>query len=646
MNKLSFHIFFILALLFCNTSTAIDKKYIDSLKGVIDTAKQEKDRMWCLYSLTYEHGYFNPTRGLVYGNILQREAEATNTPKYKFYAYNAKANCFEAMMNYDSTLYYTTLSYELYRDSSNSKNKHVALANLASIHKKMGHYYLALQLTVRADSIVKSLPNRNPRAYAFTCELFLRMNNIKKARESINIGIEEYWKTIDKTQLDYFDGILNSYLGLTMSREGKHDSAIITLKRALSILKKETDTVALSEATLFLGEAYFKNKNYDLSASQYRLAASYYENLKNALYQNFYLIHELRSKIYANNYDNSVLAKELEKVIAALTITPSSYEIRLDLYSLLSDCYEKLGDYKLALKYSRLFDDLRKEVLDSENLLQYLEYQRSYENLNRENKIQQLNQLNLNNSLKLENKNLQLNRYIIIVISLLLLFFVSLFLFIQITKKNKALMQAKSDLQIKEANEKERIRISREMHDDIGAGLTQITLMSQHLQQQTNSNEANNIADVSRRMVTNMSEIIWSLNSEYNTLNDLFSYAREQLNGFLDYATIHYKIDFEDTKQPILLSNEQKRNIFLIIKEIVNNAVKYSEANELIIKADYDKNKLNITIKDDGKGFDIATAQKGNGLKNIKQRIAEINGLVECISAINKGTLYKIEIPL
>lgn len=645
MNKLSFHIFFILALLFCNTSTAIDKKYIDSLKGVIDTAKQEKDRMWCLYSLTYEHGYFNPTRGLVYGNILQREAEATNTPKYKFYAYNAKANCFEAMMNYDSTLYYTTLSYELYRDSSNSKNKHVALANLASIHKKMGHYYLALQLTVRADSIVKSLPNRNPRAYAFTCELFLRMNNIKKARESINIGIEEYWKTIDKTQLDYFDGILNSYLGLTMSREGKHDSAIITLKRALSILKKETDTVALSEATLFLGEAYFKNKNYDLSASQYRLAASYYENLKNALYQNFYLIHELRSKIYANNYDNSVLAKELEKVITALTITPSSYEIRLDLYSLLSDCYEKLGDYKLALKYSRLFDDLRKEVLDSENLLQYLEYQRSYENLNRENKIQQLNQLNLNNSLKLENKNLQLNRYIIIVISLLLLFLLSLFLFIQITKKNKALMQAKSDLQIKEANEKERIRISREMHDDIGAGLTQIVLMSDYLKTTSNSREANNIADTSRKIVANMSEIIWSLNTEYKSLNDLFSYLREQLHKLLEYTSFDYSINFTDIDKDVILSSSQKRNIFLAVKEAVNNAVKYSEASSLIINSTYQNSLLVITIIDNGKGFDVHSVEKGNGLRNIKRRMEEMGAMVEFISKLNIGTTIKLTVP-
>lgn len=645
MNKLSFHIFFIVALLFGNTSKAIDTKYIDSLKRVIDTAKQEKDRMWCLYSLTYEHGYFNPIRGLVFGNILQREAEAINISKYKFYAYNAKANCFEAMMNYDSTLYYTTLSYELYRDSSNSKNKHVALVNLASIHKKMGHYYLALKFTIKADSIVKSLPSRNPRAYAFTCELFLRMNNIKKARESISIGIEEYRKTVDKIQLDYFDGILNSYLGLTMSREGKHDSAIITLKRALSILKKDIDAVALSEATLFLGEAYFNNRNYDLAATQYKLAAGFYGKLNNTLYQNFYLIHELRSKIYSSNYNNSSLAKDLDKAIAALTITPSSYEIRLDLYSLLSDCYEKLGDYKLALRYSRLYDDLRKEVLDSENSLQYLEYQKSYENLNRENKIQQLNQLNLNNSLKLENKNLQLNRYIIIVISLLLLFFVSLLLFIQITKKNKALMQAKSELQIKEANERERIRISREMHDDIGAGLTQIALMSDYLKTTNNSKEANSIANTSRRIVANMSEIIWSLNTEYKTLNDLFSYLREQLHLLLEYTSLNYNINFADINEEVILSSNQKRNIFLAVKEAVNNAVKYSEAKYLEINSTYQEKLLIITIMDDGKGFDIQTIAKGNGLKNMKKRMEEMNATIEFVSTLNKGTTVQFTIP-
>lgn len=639
MAKLKLIILLISVSFFYKKSIAIDKKYIDSVKHVLDTTKSQKNRMYCLYILTYEHGLFDPQKGLQYGNILQREAEASNNPVFRFYAYNGKANCFETTMSYDSMLYYTSLSYELYRNSKETNFKQVALSNLATIHRKMGHYNLALQFAAKADSLVKE-NKHNPRRYGERCILFLRINNLKKARECINIGLEEYRKSTDPKQLDYFEGILTSHLGLTMSRQGENDSAILTLKKSISILKKETDTVALAEATTFMGEALYKAKSHEQSASYYHLASDYYGRLHNKSTQNFLLIHELRSKASSNNYRKEDIVTALEKAISNIVITQSSNEIRLDLYTLLSDCYEKVGEYKLSLKYSRLYDDLYKNVLDNENRLQFLDFQKSFDFLNSENKISQLNQLNANNSLKLENKNLQVNRYIIIVISLLLLFLVSWILFIQITKKNKALMQAKSELQIREANEKERNRISREMHDDIGARLTQITLMGEHLKTTTNKYEAEAITETSRKIVSSMGEIIWSLNSEYKTLNDLFNYLREQLNKLLEYSNFDYGIHFPDVNESIELSNQQRRNIVLAVKETVNNSVKYSQAKTLSINAALEKNTLTIKIKDDGAGFDVNKVYSGNGLKNIKQRIEEIGGSVQVESIINKGTSY------
>ncbi len=142
-----------------------------------------------------------------------------------------------------------------------------------------------------------------------------------------------------------------------------------------------------------------------------------------------------------------------------------------------------------------------------------------------------------------------------------------------------------------------------------------------------------------------MSEIIWSLNTEYKTLNDLFSYLREQLHLLFEYTSLNYSINFADINEEVILSSNQKRNIFLAVKEAVNNAVKYSEAKYLEINSTYQEKLLIITIMDDGKGFDIQTIAKGNGLKNMKKRMEEMNATVEFVSTLNKGTTVQFTIP-
>ena len=195
--------------------------------------------------------------------------------------------------------------------------------------------------------------------------------------------------------------------------------------------------------------------------------------------------------------------------------------------------------------------------------------------------------------------------------------------------------------------DKERIRISREMHDDIGAGLTQISMMSESLKNKQNTkNELEAIANTSRKLVSSMSEIIWSLNSENKTLQQLFSYLREQISSLLEYSDIDYRINFPEIKEEIILSNEQLRNILLSIKEVVNNAAKYSKATSINIDSQIDSNNLTFSVTDNGIGFNVDIVKKGNGLKNIKSRIGEMGGEVILNSQHNIGTKYQITIPL
>jgi signal transduction histidine kinase/ligand-binding sensor domain-containing protein len=206
-----------------------------------------------------------------------------------------------------------------------------------------------------------------------------------------------------------------------------------------------------------------------------------------------------------------------------------------------------------------------------------------------------------------------------------------------------------AELEKQKEIDKERQRISREMHDDIGAGLTQITLMTESVKQKAGihkQKELDDIAGTSRKLVGNMSEIIWSLNPENKTINHLMAYLREQLNKLLEYAGLEYSILLPESNKDILLTNEQRRNILLATKEIVNNVIKHSHAKLVIVKSFIDNNRLSFEIGDDGKGFDLSKKYSGNGLHNIRHRVEELKGNLIIDSQPGKGARFIFSIPL
>ncbi len=223
----------------------------------------------------------------------------------------------------------------------------------------------------------------------------------------------------------------------------------------------------------------------------------------------------------------------------------------------------------------------------------------------------------------------------------LLLLIPTLYIAVLITKYFSQ-KNLKRELLKQQEIDKERQRISREMHDDIGAGLTQIAMMSEWAKSKSNNNEKemNDIAETSRKLVSSMSEIIWSLNPDNKTFNQLTAYLRELVNKQLEYAGIAFNIQFSESAKDITLTNEQRRNILLVTKEIVNNTIKHSGAKNISIFMKIPDGLLTCEITDDGVGFDTRKVFSGNGLKNIQQRINALNGKLEITSDAEKGSRF------
>lgn len=189
----------------------------------------------------------------------------------------------------------------------------------------------------------------------------------------------------------------------------------------------------------------------------------------------------------------------------------------------------------------------------------------------------------------------------------------------------------------------ERKKIGRDMHDDLGSGLSKISFISSNLKGQLHLDkesmkQVEKISQASRDLVNNMGHLIWSVNSENDTLDSLLAYIREYTVGFLDDYNLKCHINFPETDGNIILLPEQRRNVFLVIKESLNNIVKHASAKQVWIDIRISIDSMKIIIKDDGKGFECESSHTGNGLKNMQYRMEQSKGNYQIESCIGNGT--------
>lgn len=205
-------------------------------------------------------------------------------------------------------------------------------------------------------------------------------------------------------------------------------------------------------------------------------------------------------------------------------------------------------------------------------------------------------------------------------------------------------------LEKQQALNMERLRISKDVHDDLGAGLSKIALMAEMAQKQVLDdvaigNDIRHISTVSKDLIDNMRDLIWVLNPENTTLDNLVARIREYTVDYLDGFNIEAALNFPDNVPEISISREAQRNIFSTVKEAVHNVVKHAGASRIAITLQLDETALDITITDNGKGLGSGP-KKGNGLCNMAHRIKSIGG--DCTIGAGKsgGTTVAINVPL
>jgi two-component system, NarL family, sensor kinase len=622
---------------YCQSNT------IDSLEKL--TVTQKDTQLAATYNeLTWQYRTINKDKAIEYGNKAIALATQLNYKKSIAQAYNDLGIIFYDKENYDSAISLYNKAIEIRKQLNDD-------LGIAKLYNKIGIVYQ------REGVFDKGLENQ----FA-ALKLFEKCNN--------DFGISYSLNNI---------GILNQNLG-------RYNEAIEYHKKSLAIKQKINDKIGAAASLINIGNIYFLNKRY-VEAEKYFLQGveatkqlgdnEYLSNALNNLgklyiatkqyskgidvvNQSLFLRKELQdSKGTTSCYNNlgdiyfdlknykkadSIYTTALQIGTKAVNCLPEINSIYLSF----SKLKESIGDTAAALHYYKLFSETKDSLYTDKVGETFADLETKYKTLEKEKEIEQ-------KKFEITKRN-----YWIVGIGLLMLFG-SVIIF-GLYKRNKHKQQAKLQQEIMHqqelatkavliAEENERRRIATDLHDSIGQTMSAAKMNLSALKydiKNLDESQKNAFETVINLVDNSCKEVrIVSHNMMPNALlkNGLANAIRAFLNQ-IDNRVI--KIDLYTEGLNEKLDNNLETVLYRVVQECVNNVIKHSAANHLDISIIKDNDGLNVTIEDNGKGFDTADKNKFNGigLKNIQSRIQFLKGTVEWQSQINKGTLVAIYLPV
>jgi ligand-binding sensor domain-containing protein/signal transduction histidine kinase len=200
--------------------------------------------------------------------------------------------------------------------------------------------------------------------------------------------------------------------------------------------------------------------------------------------------------------------------------------------------------------------------------------------------------------------------------------------------------------------ERVRRRIATDLHDDIGSSLTRISLLSEVTQRKLDGTEAqvkeplSRIASLSRELVDSMSEIVWVINPSKDFIGDLSQRMRHFASDLFTAREIDFRFRAPDLDRQINVGANIRREIVLIFKEAVNNIVRHSGCTQAEIEFGFENDRLALTLRDNGKGFDLLKESNGHGLASMRERARRLEGDLQITSEPGRGTTLKLTVPL
>jgi two-component system sensor histidine kinase UhpB len=431
--------------------------------------------------------------------------------------------------------------------------------------------------------------------------------------------------------------IATSYenLGRVYLHQGQYEEAEKNFRDGLTIFEEINNPAGIQECNADIGTIYFDKGNYDDALKYYLIALKIAEEMRNNSH-----IADLLNKI-------TLLYKTQKKYQDALRYATRSLSVGLDskymdglkeAYGNLAEIYGKLNDYASAYKYQVLFQHLKDSLVNNENTNKMKQLEMQYK-FDKDLAAQKAEQDKKDAQTQLEIQKQKNIQFRMLGGAVVLIAFVIGLIF---RNRNKQRIKV---LEIRQG-------ISRDLHDEIGASLSSVQLMSSFAAESLNGSSSdakqwmNRIGENTTESMEKIRDIVWTLNSSKDISANIITRMNQFISHSLEPKDIACNFISDEEVNDVLSDFIRKRNVYLIFKEAVNNAAKYSEATEVNIKFKIENKKLLLTISDNGKGFDAAIITRGNGLNNMLYRAKQINAILEIKSSKGEGTFISLKMPV
>jgi signal transduction histidine kinase len=206
-------------------------------------------------------------------------------------------------------------------------------------------------------------------------------------------------------------------------------------------------------------------------------------------------------------------------------------------------------------------------------------------------------------------------------------------------------------LKQREALERERARIARDLHDQLGANLTQVALLGEMAEADKDlpaevESHTRQISQTARETTRSLDEIVWAINPSNDTLEGLANYVCKYAQEYLALANLPCRVDVPAQLPAAAIPPEVRHNVFLAFKEAVHNVIKHAQASEVWIRLRLRPGHFTVQVQDNGRGLGGRQADHRNGLRNMKKRMDDIGGDFSVSSGANGGTLVELTVPL
>ena len=569
----------------------------------------------------YNIGYYHYLRK----HVVQSKVFLKQSLKY---AYRSKYHKISALcLNQLGTIHFDNNNFEealkLYLKSLRIAENHNLLENKSRVLLNLGNLFLVQKDTLKseqyydeciANSKQNNLYNELIKGYMNKAVLFAKKND-KKAVEYYNYALEIAEKEGNLyTQFDLHINLSELYLDLTDSKNSNYLSKeLLHLKKAKIIQMKLNDPSLLFYLNFNFGGFYRKNNNIELALIYYN------KSLK--------------------QFGNNITSDQI-----------------LNLYKTLSETYEISGNNQKALEFKNKQLQLSEKIFTIKKNKAFNEIQTKYEVEKKKLKIDLLSKEKL-----FERNKKRLMLYISVGL-LMSLFMVFLF-FKQRIKTQKLILEKehliheqekerlKQEHELKwvkgliEGQDKERNRVAREIHDGIGGALAGIKLELSQFNSEFKSEKINLIVDKMAKAFADLRLISHDLSFNYLKGKNLENLFFELKKEYEDRNEFQIEMVVYPTDCLIDIKETVKHQIYRVVQELLNNVSKHANAQKVFLNFTKHSDFLNIMVEDDGCGFEN-NHKKGIGLNNIIERLSAIGAIFELESAVGKGTVVTIDIPI